>query len=116
MFIEPQLTLEQKHCVMFTITHLMGKSLDQEEKFLIFVRLPTTMFTTCNHLYLTYSFLLFLVEKGNSTYTVENFTFFKEPIGMDSTQEILRYAKTRRVGHYCETKGPASTYVMTYCF
>jgi len=50
-----------------------------------------------NHLCLTYSFLLFLVDKVNSTFTVENFTFFKEPIGMDSTQEILRYAKTRRV-------------------
>jgi hypothetical protein len=38
-----------------------------------------------------------LVDKSNSLLTGENFTFFKEPIGMDSTQEILRYAKTRRV-------------------
>lgn len=28
---------------------------------------------------------------------MENFTFFKEPIGMDTNQEILRYAKTRKV-------------------
>lgn len=38
-----------------------------------------------------------LVDKADTNFSVENFTFFKEPIGMDSTQEILRYAKTRRV-------------------
>ncbi len=37
------------------------------------------------------------VDKSDSVLTVENFTFFKEPIGMDQQQEILRYAKQRRV-------------------
>jgi hypothetical protein len=43
------------------------------------------------------NFLPFLVDKSDSSLSGENFTFFKEPIGMDSNQEILRYAKTRRV-------------------
>jgi hypothetical protein len=42
-------------------------------------------------------FSSFLVDKSDSSLSGENFTFFKEPIGMDSNQEILRYAKTRRV-------------------
>lgn len=36
------------------------------------------------------------LDKTDTNFSVENFTFFKEPIGMDSSQEILRYAKTRR--------------------
>ena len=37
-----------------------------------------------------------VVEKTGSSLSSENFTFFKEPIGMESSLEILRYAKTNR--------------------
>lgn len=36
------------------------------------------------------------LDKTVSPYTVENFTFFKEPIGMDAQQEMLRHAKQRK--------------------
>lgn len=41
------------------------------------------------------------MEKADSVLSVENFTFFKEPIGMESDLEILRYAKTRKVKMCC---------------
>lgn len=36
------------------------------------------------------------MDKTGGLLSTENFTFFKEPIGMDSSLEILRYAKTNR--------------------
>ena len=39
----------------------------------------------------------FVVEKTKSHFTGDYFTFFKEPIGMEAHQEILRYAKQRKV-------------------
>jgi hypothetical protein len=41
-------------------------------------------------------FYSFLVDKSDSSLSGETVRF-KEPIGMDSNQEILRYAETRRV-------------------
>ena len=83
------------HCdVISTIPHLMGKSSYQGEKLEV-----TVSMTILNHLNpLTNDyFYSFLVEESDSSLSGENLTFFKEPIGMDSIREILRYAETRRV-------------------
>lgn len=40
-------------------------------------------------------FLFSLVEKVNSHLCIDNFAFFKDPIGIDSSQELVRHAKKR---------------------
>lgn len=68
-----------------------GREVSEYCKFFIFC------FKFVNGIQILQHIFILEVDKHASPYTVDNFTFFKEPIGMDSQQEMLRHAKQRRV-------------------
>ena len=71
-----------------------GKKLRSGREVSEYRKFSPSMFNTCAVLI---NVLISPVDKTVSPYTVENFTFFKEPIGMDAQQEMLRHAKQRKV-------------------